>query len=235
MSAAIRDYRSSGGGKIIRQAMNVAAAVLVATATAALFSIRARALFVPPQDPLLLVSTRLVFSIYAGVALAVAIFCLVGKPSPLKAMLILWLALTVAVFALGIQWNGHHENAYLGDLANAFSLLPGTAYLFAEIVFAGLLGVGSAALLWFWLGGHMAESQRMACPYCGGHIEFLMQNLGQQIPCPHCFKEITLDKPGMRKMSCYFCKGHIEFPAHAIGEKIHCPHCKMDITLKEPA
>jgi DNA-directed RNA polymerase subunit RPC12/RpoP len=73
------------------------------------------------------------------------------------------------------------------------------------------------------------------CPACGGHIEFAAQNLGQEIPCPHCQKTITLHKPDLLKMACFFCHGHIEFPTHAIGTKMACPHCKMNITLKAPA
>jgi DNA-directed RNA polymerase subunit RPC12/RpoP len=76
---------------------------------------------------------------------------------------------------------------------------------------------------------------KISCSHCGGHIEFASQNVGQQIPCPHCRKSIALRKPDFLKMACFFCKEHIEFPAHAIGEKMPCPHCKMDITLKEPA
>jgi DNA-directed RNA polymerase subunit RPC12/RpoP len=68
-----------------------------------------------------------------------------------------------------------------------------------------------------------------------GRTEFASQNVGQQIPCPHCRKSIALRKPDFLKMACFFCQEHIEFPAHAIGEKMPCPHCKLDITLKEPA
>jgi uncharacterized paraquat-inducible protein A len=90
-----------------------------------------------------------------------------------------------------------------------------------------------STVLWFWLGGHLAESRKMACPGCGGHIEFAARNQGQRIPCPHCRTEITLRKPEHLKMSCHFCRGHIDFPAHALGTKMPCPHCRMDITLKE--
>lgn len=66
-------------------------------------------------------------------------------------------------------------------------------------------------------------------------LKFLIQNLGQKVPCPHCRNAVTLRKSENLKISCYFCKEHIEFPAHALGQKISCPHCKMDITLKESA
>lgn len=76
---------------------------------------------------------------------------------------------------------------------------------------------------------------KILCPSCGGHIQFAAQNLGQQIPCPHCRTTITLRKPELLKMSCAICKEHIAFPVHAIGQQIPCPHCKNEMTLKEPS
>jgi len=36
---------------------------------------------------------------------------------------------------------------------------------------------------------------KMVCPACGGHVKFAVQNIGQQIPCPHCQASIILRKP----------------------------------------
>ena len=119
-----------------------------------------------------------------------------------------------------------------------FGLSTGlTMTLLGALILFLLIG-SSSLLVCLWIGEWKharAGYLKMFCPGCGGHLEFLPQNLGQTIPCPHCQLSIILRKPDLLKMSCYFCKEHIEFPAHAIGTKMACPHCNNDITLKEPA
>jgi DNA-directed RNA polymerase subunit RPC12/RpoP len=81
-----------------------------------------------------------------------------------------------------------------------------------------------------------AGLMKMFCPACGGHVKFTAQNIGQQIPCPHCRVAIILRKPDENlKMSCVLCGGHVEFPPHALGQTIDCPHCAKTITLSRPA
>jgi hypothetical protein len=76
-----------------------------------------------------------------------------------------------------------------------------------------------------------AGLMKMFCPACGGHLKFAAKNVGQQIPCPHCQKAITLREADEKlKMTCILCGGHVEFPPHAIGQKISCPHCAKSIT-----
>jgi DNA-directed RNA polymerase subunit RPC12/RpoP len=75
---------------------------------------------------------------------------------------------------------------------------------------------------------------KMVCPACGGHVQFAAPNVGQQILCPHCQKEMALREPENLKMTCVLCGGHIEFPPHAVGQKINCPHCAKSITLLRP-
>lgn len=36
---------------------------------------------------------------------------------------------------------------------------------------------------------------KVACPHCGGHVEFDLQNEGQTIDCPHCNAAILLAAP----------------------------------------
>jgi uncharacterized paraquat-inducible protein A len=82
----------------------------------------------------------------------------------------------------------------------------------------------------------MARFSKAFCPACGGHVKFPIQNLGQQIACPHCKAVMTLQSPGeLMKMTCVLCGGHVEFPVHAAGQKILCPHCAKSITLLKPA
>jgi DNA-directed RNA polymerase subunit RPC12/RpoP len=124
-----------------------------------------------------------------------------------------------------------------------------TGYIFALMPFGLTLGSYAAAGT-YWLApnartARSAEARertaqrdaasgliRMTCPACGGHVRFASQNLGQQIPCPHCQSAIFLSNPEEYfKMTCVLCKGHVEFPPHALGRKIPCPHCAKTITL----
>ena len=237
MSAAIRNYQRSGGG-VPRHLINLAAALMLGAGVALMLGIRGGATFLPPRDPILLVSTHGVLSVFAGLSLAVGMFCLLGKPSITRALLIVWWALNAGVYALALRWDGHPEvfSAGLDSLARAFRLPPATAACLAAGLIAILLLAGLSSLLWLHFAGKLARpesSHKMPCPACGGHIAFDSRNLGQSIPCPHCQRQITLRTLENLRMSCYFCRGHIEFPMHAIGTRLPCPHCKMDITLKE--
>jgi hypothetical protein len=235
MNTDLSDHRALRAATLVRHAINLAGALLAASAAAVLLCLLGGAGFVAPHDPLLGVPARLVLSVYAAVAAAVALACVLGRPSATKALLVLWLTLNVVVYVVATRWTGQREIAYLADLAAVFHLQPATAARLAALAFVGMCCAGLVALLGLWLGGYLAESRKMTCPACGGHIEFALRNLGQKIPCPHCRHEVTLRRPQNLKTNCFFCQGHIEFPAHAIGQKIHCPHCKRDITLKEPA
>ena len=37
-----------------------------------------------------------------------------------------------------------------------------------------------------------SEQINVACPHCGGHLEFSANDLGLETSCPHCNSEITL-------------------------------------------
>ena len=211
-------------------------ALLGALAGALFLSNIAEGSLLQPHDPLIGIRMSAFFWVLGMLALAVALACVYMRPSRLKLGLVLWFATTLVIYRLGLQWQGIQSlHGYIGSLARTFGLPVGLAITLLNLLFSYLL-VGSAGLLlWDCLAGPEEVELKANCVHCGGHIAFSSRNLGRKISCPHCSKETTLHKPGLRKMSCYFCKGHIEFPAHAIGEKFHCPHCKMDITLKEPA
>ncbi len=236
MSTVPHDYRTSTGGIVIRQVVNLAAALLLAGATALSIGLVAGAGLTPPDDPVLGVSTRLALLAAAGLAVAVAVYCLLGKLTPTKVVLLLWLGLNGVVYAVAANWSGNQgaASAVLGNSANAFGVTQRTAGWWAAVVLASAVAAGAAALGWLWLAGHLAQAGRMACPGCGGHIEFALKNRGEEIPCPHCSARILLRTAEALKMTCYFCKGHIEFPSHALGTMMPCPHCRKDITLQLP-
>jgi DNA-directed RNA polymerase subunit RPC12/RpoP len=226
--------------KLTRCFIDSAAALLSAVAVALMLSNLASATLVPPRDPVLMISTRTLFWILGAIGLAVALICIFTRQTQLKLTLILWFALNLVVYEVGLQWAGAHgARGYLGTLADTFDFSTGTVDTVLKTSFLYLLVGSSALLVWSWLQKFTVETEeaffKTACIHCGGKIKFPTQNLGQKIPCPHCQTNIILRKPDFLKMSCFFCKEHIEFPVHAVGQKMRCPHCKMDITLKEPA
>jgi hypothetical protein len=220
--------------KLIHYFISSAITLLAAFAAALFLCNIAHAKLVAPLDPLFALRTSTVFWILGTEAAALALACVYIRPPRLKLGLLLWFAATVVICRLGLHCQGVHSlSGYIASLAHTFGLSNGFAIIVLNLLFSYLFMGSAVLLLWGCLARPEEVELKGACIHCGGHIAFSSGNLGQKILCPHCSKETTLHKPGMRKMSCYFCKGHIEFPTYAIGEKIHCPHCNMDITLRE--
>ena len=232
-------FREPAPERTIRLLVNLCAALLLAVSAAMVLGVRANAGLLAPDDPVLGLPLPAVFLLLAGLGFGVALVCLFGESARFRLALVLWLALDAAVYAWGLRWTGGgHFSPYVGGLAGAFGLSPGAGCFVLAAVFLCLLTGSAAPLLWLQLNpsrSNPALLVKMACPGCGGHIQFAMRNLGRQIPCPHCRANLTLRKPEDLKMPCFFCHGHIEFPAHALGTKLKCPHCHRDITLKETA
>jgi len=224
--------------RVIRSLINFSAATLFGISLAALLGIQASAATVAPPDPVLMISTRAVFLIFAGAGLAVACICLFARDLKLRLAVILWLAINAAVYALAIRWSGSRDlSPYLGNLTAAFRLSPAAGSFLLEAAFLCLLIASALPLLWLQLNQSRLQAQaplKMSCPACGVHVQFPTTSLGQKTECPGCGANITLRKPGETlKMSCFFCHEHIEFPAHALGRRIKCPHCKKEVGLKE--
>jgi hypothetical protein len=167
------------------------------------------------------------------IELFIAFSCLFTNKRTLSLSLVAWVSANFIVYRIGMWSMGWHRSC--GFLIDPLGLsLTATDVIFS--LSSAFLLVGSITTLWLERRTvQMANFLKMSCPSCGVHIRFVIQNLGQIIPCPHCQKETTLRKPENIKMSCYFCKEHIEFPAHALGQKIKCPHCNRGITLMDPA
>lgn len=227
---------SSGNVKWSTGLTFVIGGVLAFNGFAEMFAVFGKSQLLNMPDPLLGVPFRYVSLFVAIFELLVALLCLLTNKRTLSLGLAVWLAVNFLVYRIGLWSLGwHHPFSWLQGLMNSLNLSPLRADVISLTTVFMLLFCGSA-ILWFEYQKIQTEqSSKMSCSSCGGHIKFVMQNLGRQIPCPHCQVTITLRRPDNLKMSCYFCHGHIEFPSHAIGEKMPCPHCKMDITLKEPA
>lgn len=202
-------------------------------------------------DPMLGIPLRYAVLLVGGFELVVALICLFGKRIGLQIGWLAWLGTNFLVFWFGLVWQHcSPQAACIGALTDPLHIYHGTTgYVFEFMPFGLLLGsCVAAATLWFSADARTARLagarqhdataglMKMFCPACGGHVKFAAQNIGQQIPCPHCRVAITLRKPDENlKMTCVLCGGHVEFPAHAVGQKIPCPHCAKTITLLKPA
>jgi DNA-directed RNA polymerase subunit RPC12/RpoP len=185
-------------------------------------------------DPIFGVSFRHLMLIAGTVQLAVSFVLLFTNWEILGFGLTAWLAANFLVFRIGL-WNaGWHQAA--GFMVVPLGFSPHVTDAITSLVSVFLL---AGACVVFWMerrATNMARFSKAFCPACGGHVKFPIQNLGQQIACPHCKAVMTLQSPGeLMKMTCVLCGGHVEFPVHAAGQKILCPHCAKSITLLKPA
>ena len=189
------------------------------------------------KNPIFGVSVKSVMLTGIALQLAAALLCLFTKRTSGALIFIAWLAANFFVYRIGLWTSGwHHPVFALYYLCNSFDLSPRMADAIT-VGAAFYLFVGSLAALWILRRSRIAAGfLKASCPSCGGHVKFPIQNLGQQISCPHCKAAMVLQSLGeTMKMTCVLCGGHVEFPAHAAGQKIPCPHCAKTITLLKPA
>ena len=149
-----------------------------------------------PHDPVLMVPMQNLFWIVGIIALIVAMICLFGEQVWLKITLVLWLAVNLLAYQIGLLWKGSHAgfSVYLSSLADAFGITSHTAYLILGILFLYLLIGGLASLLCLWMDNTRGYLEN-ACAHCGVYIEFPAEGVGQEIACPHCGVMVTLQKP----------------------------------------
>jgi hypothetical protein len=222
--------------------LHSAAALLLALALLIGWYNIANGSLVPPPEPLSGLSLRTILWIAGGVGLAVTVMCLTVRSYFLRLLLVALVAVMFEAYQGGLFFLGSHAlHACFASFSAIYGVPLPLLEILAQGVFLYFLIGGLFLMLQFRSGPResakpIASSRtlKMACPACGGHIQFAAQNIGQIMPCPHCQKVLTLRKPDNLKMCCFFCQEHIEFPPHAIGEKMPCPHCKKDITLMEP-
>jgi hypothetical protein len=141
--------------KLISFFIGSSSALLLAVGTAMVISIPAGPTVVLLQDPIFPFSSRIVYWIFAGLVFCVALVCLFSQNKSLKATLILWITLNVAIYVLGIQWNGQNGdfNNYLIRYADAFGVTRGAAFWMIKVTFLYLLVGGLVTLLWVWREG----------------------------------------------------------------------------------
>jgi DNA-directed RNA polymerase subunit RPC12/RpoP len=240
--------------KWIRYFILSAGAVLLAAAFSRFLIAASHAQVLALPDPMLGIPLRDAVIAVGAFELVVALICLFGRRAGFQLGWLAWLGTNYVVFWIGLlAMHGHPQGTCIGGLTDPLWLHHGTTgYVFEFVPFGLVLGSYAAAVsLWFSADARTARMARkrqfaarrdaaaglmkMSCPACGGHVKFAAQNIGQQIPCPHCKVAIMLCQPGeYLKMNCVLCGGHVEFPANAIGQTIACPHCAKTITLLKP-
>jgi len=185
--------------KLTRCFTDSAAALLAAMAMALFLGNGASASTASPRELIFMAPMTVFFEILDALTLAVLLGILILRRPGLKLALILWFAIMVAIYRLGVQWHNGHMGGYLGPLAHTFNLSTGLTNRLLNGVFLYLLA-GSALLLagtWFQTRTipPSPPSYKTACVHCGGHLAFSAPDLGRKIACPHCQTEITLAKP----------------------------------------
>ena len=202
-------------------------------------------------DPLLGIPLRYTVLAVGTFELVVALICLFSKRIGLQIGWLAWLGTNYIVVWIGLlAMHVHPQTTGIGIFTDPLQIHRGMiGYVLTFVPFCLALGsYAAAATLWFsadartvqLAGARQLAARRdataglmkMFCPACGGHVRFAAQNIGQQIPCPHCRVPITLRQADKNlKMTCVLCGGHVEFPPHPVGQKIQCPHCAKTITL----
>lgn len=182
-----------------------AAALLLALATALfLINMTGPPHLVLPRDPISGLSLRYLFWIIGSLTVLIAWFCLFSERPARSIPWVAWFATNFLIYRIALYFEGCHSLAgFLATATYAFALPANTASILVDMAFAYLLIGSCGTLLWQWLRSSSnpllqhstTPSSTMACPSCGGHIEFATGGLGRKIPCPHCKVDITLKEP----------------------------------------
>jgi hypothetical protein len=105
-----------------------------------------------PHAPLFGISLGHLFCIAGGICLVMALVALWKEPTFMKAMLMAWLATSLAVYSLGCLWHGGRGlGGYLGNFSDAFGVSIQTSAIMANGVLACLIIGSYFVLLGLWL------------------------------------------------------------------------------------
>ncbi len=79
----------------------------------------------------------------------------------------------------------------------------------------------------------MPTELKQYCPYCNGKIAYPPDMAGSTILCPHCQREVELDRE--IKQECRACGENVGFLESLLGESVPCPHCGKSMKLHRSA
>lgn len=153
---------------------------LLATGSSQILALPDAVLGIPVRTALLLVG---------ALELLVALVCLLGKSPGTPATLLTWLLLSGAAYRVGLVYLGCSVRCTcLGRFADPLRLAGGgLADLVA--VLPGFLLAGAGGVLVLTLRRQQTQDRtflKVACPGCGGHIQFPAAGVDLKITCPHC-------------------------------------------------
>src|ERR1700679_4370940 len=116
--------------KLIRAYIYSAGSLLLALATGFILANFQKQLadFVPAREMVLNLQLPALFWIMGVMFLITAFFCLFGRKSNLQATIVLWLAMNLIVYRIGLHYMGAKGgmNGYLGEMADVFGFSTGT-------------------------------------------------------------------------------------------------------------
>ena len=125
--------------------------VLLLTGVAKGVSAFGNARILETHDPLLGIRFRSLFGVVGGVEIVVAMVCLLGTRVRVQLALVLWLAVSFAVYRLGLFLVGYRQPCVcLGSMTAAIHLSPKVADCGMKIVLGYLLVGSGASLLLVW-------------------------------------------------------------------------------------
>lgn len=206
----------------------LAGAIFMLSGTARVFQSFAVASVLDASDPVFDFKFRYLILLSGLVEIVIACFCLFATRRAAGFGLVAWWVVVFATYRIEIWTMGwYHPWVFVGDLTSTLNISP-LAVDKIVVVVVGILLAGSSAVLWSGRERRVlrtrnqagaAETIKMFCALCNGHILFAAENLGQKIACPHCKATITMMRPKNIKTACPACGGHIEVPLYGLDKK----------------
>jgi ribosomal protein S27E len=147
-------------------------------------------------DPLLGMPVRYAVLCVGGMEVLVGLVCLFGRPGGIQTLLLVWLMTNWAVYQAGRLFMGSNVRcACLDSMTDPLRLSGGWVAQVTALLPFYLLAGAYAVLVVTWMRQRTRRRQeylKVACPGCGGHIEFPTEGIEWKIDCPHCGGAIRL-------------------------------------------
>jgi hypothetical protein len=151
------------GEKCLRGFIYSAGIILLITALAKLLSAGGSSRILLQSDPIFKIPFRSLLTIVGVFELAVATFCLFGKPLRAQAAIVAWVATNFVLYRASLLWIGYHSPcACLGQLTDTLHISGRIADTFMKFILAYLIFGSYATLLWLKLQGRGTQTLKTA-------------------------------------------------------------------------